>query len=77
MTVKAAPGVSLTDRELEVARLVAGGLRSREAAERLFVSVRTIDAHLRSIYVKTGTGTRTRLALWLVNRGELAGLFTP
>jgi DNA-binding CsgD family transcriptional regulator len=29
-----------------------------------------VEAHLRSIYSKTGTGTRTRLVLWLIDQGE-------
>lgn len=55
----------LTAREHEVALLAATGLRSAEIAARLFVSVRTVDAHLRAAYAKTGTGTRVRLANWL------------
>src|ERR1700733_4914379 len=58
-------GSPLTAREHEVAELAATGLRSAEIAERLFLSVRTIDAYLRAAYAKTGTGTRVRLANWL------------
>lgn len=59
------PRSPLTAREHEVAQLAASGLRSGEIARRLFVSVRTVDAHLRSAYAKTGTGSRVRLTNWL------------
>jgi DNA-binding NarL/FixJ family response regulator len=48
----------LTAREVDVLRLVAAGLTDAEAAERLFVSVRTVNAHLRSIYRKLGVSSR-------------------
>jgi DNA-binding CsgD family transcriptional regulator len=52
----------LTDREHEVARLAAQGLTSREIAEGLFVSVRTVDNHLQQVYVKLGIKRRSELA---------------
>lgn len=58
----------LTTRELEVLRLVATGLTDAQVAERLSVSTRTVNAHLRSIYSKLGVSSRsavTRLALEL------------
>jgi DNA-binding CsgD family transcriptional regulator len=45
--------------------LAAAGLTSREIAAQLFISVRTVECHLRAAYAKTGTGTRVRLANWL------------
>jgi class 3 adenylate cyclase/DNA-binding CsgD family transcriptional regulator len=48
----------LTARELDVLRLVAAGLSDAEAAEQLFLSVRTVHAHLRSIYRKLGVRSR-------------------
>jgi DNA-binding NarL/FixJ family response regulator len=48
----------LTAREVDVLRLVAIGLSDAEAAERLFLSVRTVNAHLRSIYRKLGVSSR-------------------
>jgi DNA-binding NarL/FixJ family response regulator len=49
----------LTSRELEVLRLVASGLTDAQVAEKLVVSVRTVNAHLQSIYSKLDVQTRT------------------
>jgi DNA-binding CsgD family transcriptional regulator len=48
----------LSTREVEVLRLVAQGLTNPQVAERLFLSPRTVEQHLRSIYNKTGVATR-------------------
>ncbi len=68
--VAAAPVVTfafgLTPREREVLHLVAQGLSDAQAAEKLVVSVRTVNAHLASIYSKLGVNSRTaavRLAI--------------
>jgi ATP/maltotriose-dependent transcriptional regulator MalT len=52
----------LSRREVEVVRLVAGGLTNREIAERLVLSVRTVDMHVRSILNKLRCRTRTEAA---------------
>ena len=49
----------LTTREVEILRLVTSGLTNRQLAERLGVSTRTVDAHLRSIYAKLGIKSRS------------------
>jgi DNA-binding CsgD family transcriptional regulator/tetratricopeptide (TPR) repeat protein len=64
-----APG-GLTDREWEVARLVADGLTDKEVAGRLYVSPRTVDHHLRSVFRKLGLRHRTALAAYLNKQGE-------
>jgi DNA-binding CsgD family transcriptional regulator len=56
------PLARLTSRENEIARLVAEGLTSAAAAERLSVSVRTVDSHLASIYRKLGVHDRAAVA---------------
>jgi DNA-binding NarL/FixJ family response regulator len=56
----------LTARELDVLRLVAQGLTDQEVAEQLFLSARTVGAHLRSIYSRLNVSSRTaasRIAL--------------
>jgi DNA-binding NarL/FixJ family response regulator len=52
----------LTAREIDVLRLVAQGLTDAQVAERLVISPRTVNAHLRSIYSKLGVTTRTAAA---------------
>jgi DNA-binding CsgD family transcriptional regulator len=55
----------LTPSELEVARLVAQGNSNRAVADRLFLSTKTVAAHLTSVYAKLGVRSRTELALRL------------
>jgi DNA-binding CsgD family transcriptional regulator len=55
------PGVSLTRREREVAELAANNLTSREIAEKLFVSTRTVENHLQRAYEKLGVRGRREL----------------
>ncbi len=54
--------VRLTRREREVATLAAEGLANAEIAQRLFVSVRTVESHLYSAYAKLGVADRSELA---------------
>jgi DNA-binding CsgD family transcriptional regulator/tetratricopeptide (TPR) repeat protein len=58
-TAGAAP---LSRREREVALLAAGGATSREIAEKLFLSSRTVENHLSRVYVKLGISGRDELA---------------
>ena len=54
----------LTSREREIAALVAGGLSNREIADRLFISRRTVDAHVNHIYAKLRISSRVQLTIW-------------
>jgi DNA-binding CsgD family transcriptional regulator/tetratricopeptide (TPR) repeat protein len=56
----------LTRREVEVLRLVATGLTDAQVAEKLFISLRTVNAHLRSIYTKLGVGSRSAATRYAV-----------
>jgi predicted ATPase/DNA-binding CsgD family transcriptional regulator len=49
----------LTAGEAQVLRLVASGMSNAQVAKKLFISRRTVDAHLRSIYRKLGVASRT------------------
>ena len=62
-TLLAAPeAAGLTAREREIALLASGGASSREIAERLVISVRTVDNHLQNVYRKLGITRRQDLA---------------
>lgn len=58
----------LTAREVEVARLVAGGATNREIAAALFVSPKTVAAHVEHILTKLGAARRTEIATWMAGR---------
>jgi class 3 adenylate cyclase/DNA-binding CsgD family transcriptional regulator len=76
MTETDQPGelpAGLTPREVDVLRLVAVGLSDAEAAERLFLSVRTVNAHLRSIYRKIGVSSRAAAGRFAHSSGLLPG----
>jgi len=59
----------LTSRELDILKLVSGGLTNREIGEHLGRSTRTIDAHLRSIYAKIGVPSRSAATRYAVELG--------
>jgi DNA-binding CsgD family transcriptional regulator len=59
---------SLTRAELDVVRLVSEGLGNKDVAARLFVSPRTVQAHLTHIYTKLGLTSRVQLAQEAVRR---------
>lgn len=59
----------LTPRELELVRMVAGGLRNRAIAERLFISEGTVKIHLHNVYRKLEVGGRLELAVYAQRHG--------
>jgi DNA-binding NarL/FixJ family response regulator len=63
----------LSRRQMEVARLVAEGLTNAEVAERLFLSVRTVDSHLENIYGQLQISSRTSLARWIAELESRSG----
>jgi two-component system, NarL family, response regulator NreC len=65
----AATPPELTDRELEVLRLIARGLTNREVAERLFLSVRTVETHRARLQRKLGLSRRSDLVEYALARG--------
>jgi non-specific serine/threonine protein kinase len=69
----AAPGPSsaLTPREREVAVLVAAGRTNRDIASQLSLSVRTVEVHVDHVLTKLGFHTRTQLAAWAHEEGQL------
>jgi DNA-binding NarL/FixJ family response regulator len=61
----------LTPRQIEVLRLVARGMTNNEIAETLFLSRRTVHAHLRSIFHKLGVGHRSAATRYAIQHGLL------
>jgi predicted ATPase/DNA-binding CsgD family transcriptional regulator len=59
--------VGLTLRELQVARLVREGLTDRQVAEKLFITRRTAEWHLKQIFNKLGVNSRSQVAAWVAH----------
>jgi predicted ATPase/DNA-binding CsgD family transcriptional regulator len=61
----------LSAREAEVLRLVAKGMANAQVAQELFISPRTVDRHLSSIYRKLEVGSRVEAARFVAEHGLL------
>ncbi len=66
------PPGGLSRRELDVLRLVADGLTTREVAARLFISAKTADHHIQHIYTKTGLSNRAAATRWAIEHGVVS-----
>ncbi len=62
---KVAPSSLLTQRELEIAHLIAEGLTSQQIATKLFISERTVTTHVTNMLNKLGLSSRIQLASWV------------
>lgn len=60
---------ALTRQERTIAALVAQGRTNKEIADRLVVSIRTVETHVRNILRKAGLANRTQLAAWALRSG--------
>lgn len=60
-TPKDGPAVTLTSQELQIAQMAASGLSNREIADRIYVSHRTVAAHLYKVFPKLGITSRNQL----------------
>ena len=70
----------LTERELEVVRLVATGITNKEIAGKLYLSPSTVKVHLANIFTKLDVHSRTELTMLAVRSGWVEGAtetFTP
>jgi NarL family two-component system response regulator LiaR len=59
----------LSELELDIIRLAAKGLTNKDIADRLHLSYRTIEGHLRDIFNKLGVGSRTEAVLYGLKKG--------
>ncbi len=59
----------LTGRELEVLQMVGQGLTNKEVAQRLFISDRTVQAHLSNIFSKLQVTSRTEAVMYGIRKG--------
>lgn len=60
----------LTRREMEVAKLIAGGLTNRQIASTLYVTEGTVATHVQHILAKLGFHSRAQIAAWAAVRRE-------
>ena len=72
-TLPSSTAAALSAREIEVLRLIATGLTNAEAADRLFLSRRTVDAHMRRIYDKLHLDSRHAVIRFAVEQGLAQG----
>ncbi|HEY2077333.1 MAG TPA: helix-turn-helix transcriptional regulator, partial [Streptosporangiaceae bacterium] len=61
----ASDGAPLTPRELQVARLIAGGRSNKDIAAELVISQRTAENHVEHILIKLGFTSRAQVAAWV------------
>ena len=71
--VASAPPSSLTQREYQIAELVASGRSNKAIADELSISHTTAARHVANIMAKLGFNSRTQIAAWIMDRGQRAG----
>jgi predicted ATPase/DNA-binding CsgD family transcriptional regulator len=71
--VAAAPPSSLTQREYEIAELVASGLSNKAIAAELSISHTTAARHVANIMAKLGFNSRSQIAAWVADRAQGPG----
>jgi len=59
----------LSERESEVLKKAAQGMSNKEIADELFLSVRTVEHHLKSVFDKLGVGSRTEAVIYALKKG--------
>ncbi len=59
----------LSEREMEVLKIAAKGMINRDIASKLFISERTVQAHMRSVLNKLGVGSRSEAILYALKKG--------
>lgn len=61
--------VNLSTREIEVLRLISQGMNTREIAERMCLSINTIESHRKNLFIKLGAKNSVDLVLKAINNG--------
>jgi two-component system, NarL family, response regulator LiaR len=64
-----APHEELTEREMEVLRLIAKGKSNQEVADELFIGIKTVKFHVTNILAKLGVEDRTQAAIYAFRHG--------
>ncbi|MNR62436.1 Transcriptional regulatory protein LiaR [compost metagenome] len=64
-----APHEDLTEREMDVLKLIAGGKSNQEVADSLFIGVKTVKFHVTNILAKLGVEDRTQAAIYAHKHG--------
>lgn len=68
----------LTSREYEIAGLLAWGASKKEIAEQLFISIRTVENHTKSIFEKLGCKSVNELsAMWFCSHYDISQYLSP
>jgi len=71
--VASAPPSSLTQREHEIAELLASGRSNKAIADELSISHTTAARHVANIMAKLGFNSRTQIAAWIMNQAQEPG----
>mgnify|MGYP001308339629 FL=1 len=66
---ESAPHDELTEREMEVLRLIAQGKSNQEVADELFIGIKTVKFHVTNILAKLGVEDRTQAAIYAFKHG--------
>jgi DNA-binding CsgD family transcriptional regulator len=72
MDLDRSPPAALTERELEILKLVATGATNQQIALELFISANTVKVHLRNVFQKLGVESRTEATMYAVRQGWVA-----
>ena len=71
-TSEAKSGIDLSEREKEVLKLAARGMNNKDIADKLCISIRTVQGHINAIFHKLGVGSRTEAIFQSVKKGWLS-----